>query len=572
MTEASEDQPVVDTAPHTPRSRPAWQAALAPLLVVALVVATIAVVASRDSDDELALLPLVPGSARGEAASDAALYPARTIRFVLDGELPDLGTTGRVSRVAGGAVSAERAGEIARAFGVDAAPEPIESGWQAAGDAGTVWITSYGGVTSVSFWPFTATEPGRGEPGSSGSSGGGVDGSTGVATPDDAAPPPDEPTTEPDPGTDPSVPTTFAPAPEPPADLPSNDEAEAIARDLLERIGALDGAEWQVEVTDGASVGVAVACADDTPVGAEPDVDLAPESRCDEQPVEESYVTSRSVRFTRVIDGAPVMGLDWWVEVGDGGHVDSVNGVFGNIEAVGDYPLQSTRAAFDALASGDGWWGGPAILGDAGTEPAIGAPDQLDEPIEVVVTITGVERALMLQPAFEGGADSTYVVPAYRFVGRFDDGSEYVADVPALDPAYVATPDTTPEPAPTPEPEPKPEPEPTPLPEPEPVPTEPGPGEAPRITGDETLEVGTPYTFDLLTHCGVASSYFDGRYWQSEASASGEPAIPPAAWSNPYETGELVLVEPDVAQFTGSDGTSLVFTPAPPDFVPLVCD
>lgn len=537
-------EPAVDTQPSSRPARPAWRAAIAPLALVALVVATVAVVASRGGDDELRALPLVPGAAGAERAADAAIFPAPTYRFVLEGALADLGGTGTVRRARAHDLDERRAAEIARAVGVDATPQLADGAWQASGDGGSVWISTFGGLSHVSYTSYTEGTP-YAERGSSGAVGGGTSGAVGddPGTIDEPAPPPD-----------------LRPIPPvAPVDLPSEEQAEAIARDVLDSFGALDGAEWRVEVTDSGAVGIAVACPDDT----------VTDVRCDELEAE-SVVTSRSVQLTRVVDGMPVAGLTWWVEVGDGGRIDAINGSLTSLETVGDYPLQSVAAAYDVLVAGDGWWGGPAILDAAGTETA-DTPERRDAPDvapEITVTITGAERALVLQPAWEDGAESTYLVPAYRFVGRFaDGGGDYSAEVPALAPEYVATPEpTTPRPDPAPEPEPVPEP--TPL--PEPVPGE-DPTGAPRVGGDVALDVGVAYTFDLLTHCGVSHGFFDGRWWRSEAAIEAPAASAPEGWDDPYETGTLVLVDAELAEFTAGNGDTLVFTPAPSDFEPPGC-
>jgi hypothetical protein len=180
----------------------------------------------------------------------------------------------------------------------------------------------------------------------------------------------------------------------------------------------------------------------------------------------------------------------------------------------------------------------------------------------VIVTITAVERSLVLFGAFEDGADSSYLVPAYRFVGTYDDGNEYRAELPALDPANVAPPTepTTPpatEPAPLPEPPPEPVPEPQPEPDAEPEPAR--------------LEVGVAVPYSLYTHCGAKTARFDGRLWISETFGDDALVSAPDGWGDPGDLGTLVLVDDDLAQYTASTGETLVFTPAPPDLAPDPC-
>ena len=134
---------------------------------------------------------------------------------------------------------------------------------------------------------------------------------------------------------------------------------------------------WTVEVLDAGGVSIAIPCASEGPC-PEP----AP-----------TIVTARSVVFTDVIDGTPIEGLNWAVEVGDAG-VES--------------------------------------------PPIDGAPTPI-EPEAVVVTIAGVERATTLSYGVIDGVDVTFVVPAYRFVGRYADGTDFETITTALDPSVIGT-------------------------------------------------------------------------------------------------------------------------------------
>ncbi|MCZ7530384.1 MAG: hypothetical protein M5U31_08555 [Acidimicrobiia bacterium] len=100
--------------------------------------------------------------------------------------------------------------------------------------------------------------------------------------------------------------------------------------------------------------------------------------------------------------------------------------------------------------------------------------------------------------------------------------------------------------------------------------TEPPSEPAPEITVEPTpvalplppegeIEVGVPYEFDLLTHCGVEFMRFDGRIWSTEAL--GGPNAP-KGFDNPEQPGIVTLESADRAVFVGGpEGTELVFTP-----------
>ena len=61
-----------------------------------------------------------------------------------------------------------------------------------------------------------------------------------------------------------------------------------------------------------------------------------------------------------------------------------------------------------------------------------------------VVTITGVELGLLQAPAYEGGKTRMVLVPAYRFLGHFDNGSAWETSVIALHPDAIAPPPDVP--------------------------------------------------------------------------------------------------------------------------------
>ena len=65
-------------------------------------------------------------------------------------------------------------------------------------------------------------------------------------------------------------------------------------------------------------------------------------------------------------------------------------------------------------------------------------------PAPQVVTITGVELGLMQAPAFEDGHVRLLLVPAYRFLGHFDNGSAWETSVIALHPDAIAPPPIVP--------------------------------------------------------------------------------------------------------------------------------
>lgn len=577
----------VEMEPVAARSPRRARRALAGVAVAALVAGGVTAAVTLGGGDgrprPLRLLPAGSGAERDGAASDSARYPEQKITFSLAGELPDLGAEGTVYRLVAPDLGADGVAAMASALGIAGTPEPVEGGgWQVRDAEHTLAIAPGGGGWQVSYFASGPDAFKRGGEGSTGS-GGGVDP---VPAPGDGSePPPTDTTVVP--------PDRILPDIQPPEDLPSPEEAERIARALLERMGVLGG-DWAVEVTDGGTVGVAVAC----PEGVE-----CPEAR------EDTFVTSRSVAFHRVVDGVRANGLDWWIDVGDHSVVQSLYGMHTELAREGEYPLRSTTEVYADLVAGNWWFGEPvplrdvAALDDAATRPAPDAtasggapaddpvvtieplpgtepappvsepgtdeppvsepPITVPEPEPVVVTITGAARGYLLMPALDGAQHSAYLVPSYRFTGEFaaEGGGPYEAELPALDPQFVEPVTTTT--GGTTEPT---APQPT-----SPPVTEPGtdttvapPTTVPVTAGEDTrLEVGVTYAYQLYTHCGARWARFDGRWWNSEAAADPTAVNAPPGWGNPADRGTLVLKDRDVAVYTSSTGESLVFTPRP---------
>lgn len=428
------DEPVPTVAADPRRRGGSARALVAGTAAAVLITGLVAVAVGRgDGGDAsprpLPLLSAAGGDAQARAVADAMLVAP--IEYTLAGELPDLGAAAPVWRVRSPMAASEAARRVAGALGL--AGDVRERDGAATLTAGEIEVSVYddGGGLYVSAYrqPDAADR--------SGGSGGG-------RTSAPAGPAPDAPVSSDDPlppVTIEPVPIPIAPPPPPevPANLPSAAEAERIARDLLAAIG-VDG-DLTAEVTDSSSYGVAVDCAEggDCP------------------PVPDPVVLSRSVTLRSTIDGHAVTGLDWYVEVGDGGVVQSVGGTWARLEPVGDYPLRSVADVYGDLASGKGFGDVVAMADGAagaaevapGVTDAPASPEPLPAPEPTRVTVTGAALGAMLVPAFEDGASAGYVVPSYRFAGTFASGDQWSAEVLALDPAFVSPPETT---APVPEP------------------------------------------------------------------------------------------------------------------------
>lgn len=630
--EGDVDEVTLDAAPSTIVRKP--RALWAVLAAVAVGAGALAVTAGGGGDTPPPGLPVALGASfagrsGAEAAADSMLA---WVEYVPGEGLPVLGGEAPAYRLRS-AVTTERVAGLADALGIEGAVEANETGWTVSdadgalevyrGGAAQWWYGGVGGVgmaeagvaggapgcdggpdctTMTTSAECTATDgPAEcitGEcpdgqvscaielPGSIPVCGPGADCVVdppvttipcgGPATDCIALSPPDDCAVQAD-GTEPCLGDDPA---EPVADLPSQDEARAIALDLLAATGVdLDGAIVTVE-----------------DFGA--------------------WLVSVEPR----LDGVP-SGLLANVTVGAGGAIESAAGYLVTPERLGDYPVLDTRATIDRANAQSGALDGgpvttstavdPAMTVDPAVDPAVdpgapaasvpttsvapcapqpdgrdicettvpdlpkcpqvvppadeplGAPETVDclpsvptdPPVDagpVQIVLTDAEPSLVLVGAVDGSTDA-YLVPAYRFTA--EDGSR--ADLAAVADAALTTPPTTDTSAPTPV-----DPPVTPT-----VPTDPC---APLVEGDasgtthtvqpnpdclvrepqrlaegEDPQIGVAYYVDLDTTCHEGSVRFGGQIWNVVEGVSTD------GWSSPHEGGTLTLDAADHGTFVG---------------------
>ena len=119
--------------------------------------------------------------------------------------------------------------------------------------------------------------------------------------------------------------------------VPTSDEAEARVREFLSALGASDDGTFEVFGEDG---------------------------------------YNRSVVFTPKVDGIPVAGLSTQVAFGEDGRVEYANGLFAEVEVIGEYPLVGLEEAVERLQNGFGAGGGVATMGveeDVAVDPTASA-------------------------------------------------------------------------------------------------------------------------------------------------------------------------------------------------------
>ncbi len=74
-----------------------------------------------------------------------------------------------------------------------------------------------------------------------------------------------------------------------------------------------------------------------------------------------------------------------------------------------------------------------------------------------------------------------------------------------------------------------------------------------------TAEIGTPYRFNLLTHCGVEYLWFDGRRWKIDTPLSQDIRDRPPGWPNPFALGSVILLNESELIFTFSEKPPVLF-------------
>lgn len=341
--------------PKDMRSR---AAALAAVVAFAVAVTGIAAVAARSGGGSgLQRLPFAAGGAERADAAAMSLGTSGVGDIVVEGTLPTLADEAPAFRLAAGDRRAA-ADRLARALGVDPAKVTVESA------PGLPWyVSAPSPAGSVPTCTVTPLGSGRPEP----ETGSCVSGSPGPARDEawarDGRPIRDPATVQACPPCPPDAdctycvptPVTTVPPP-PPADLPSQADAERIARDIFGRLGlGTDG----LQLLGGTSTWDAV--------------------------------VSPSVA------GLPTRGLETGLSIGPKGEVVGGHGYLGKAERIGDYPLVGVQAGLDRLRKGAGI--GPQPLQDRAPVPG-------HHLRAAATTVTGARIALLhvgdvLAPVYE---------------------------------------------------------------------------------------------------------------------------------------------------------------------------
>jgi len=278
----------------------------------------------------------------------------------------------------------------------------------------------------------------------------------------------------------------------------TGDEAERIARDLLEPLGALEG-EWRAQhyETEG---GIGYACATavevkatETRTGAGASGSATPADAAPSCPLPRPPVKGWTISFSPVLGDVPSNWPAWSVTIAGDRRIESLSATLARFEQAGSFQLRTVDAALDEVRHGGGPYPMPMPPAGTGTPPApmpmpLATGDAVEPapanssapaaPIESrpvpaippapvfpcrdddrggkpllpqVVVITAVERSLTAMPVFENAERmQLHLVPAYRFTGHFEGGGSWETTVLALHPDAIAPPPAKPAGKPTP--------------------------------------------------------------------------------------------------------------------------
>ena len=415
-------------------------------------------------------------NADGRMATDM-MMPYRIVTFVPGEGLPSLPTNDVGYLFAGGATAtAEQVAALAVGLGVEGEPVRTDDGygvfWRVGPEDGTApsvylyedaqlsWSYNSAWATQLVSAGCAVAEQGVGVDAVSGD----------AATSDIAVETPAEP----------PVIDGSCVEPEPPANVPTAEQAEASTRDLMTAVG-LDPASFTFE------------------------------------PYADEWFAS--VSAVEQLDGA-FAARRFDAGFGAEGALQYASGQLAQAGRVGPYPLVDLDTAIARLNDTTGFYGGfgggmldarmadvavsaeagaAVVGGESGSEPSVGGPTSIEPmpvdsmpvdsmppatvaPEEVTVTLVDVQADVWWAYDVDG---SVWLLPAYRFIG--DDGGWYV--VPAVTDEFLVQ--VPVEEIPMPEPMPAPVPEPMPVEsivpgatKPEIVPTESIPGEPPTTTAN----------------------------------------------------------------------------------------
>ena len=85
------------------------------------------------------------------------------------------------------------------------------------------------------------------------------------------------------------------------------------------------------------------------------------------------------------------------------------------------------------------------------------------------------------------------------------------------------------------------------------------------------VEVGKTYDYALYTHCGIEWARIDGVWWHAVPIDDGN-GNPPSGWGNPYNAGELIVLDDFTAVYSSGGDIKVEFKRTNNVKAPFVCE
>lgn len=85
------------------------------------------------------------------------------------------------------------------------------------------------------------------------------------------------------------------------------------------------------------------------------------------------------------------------------------------------------------------------------------------------------------------------------------------------------------------------------------------------------IEVGETYDYVMYVHCGVRWARIDGVWWEAAPLDDGN-GNPPDGWGNPYDAGNLTVVDENTVAYTGGPDVTVRFARTAVTQAPFSCE
>lgn len=85
------------------------------------------------------------------------------------------------------------------------------------------------------------------------------------------------------------------------------------------------------------------------------------------------------------------------------------------------------------------------------------------------------------------------------------------------------------------------------------------------------VAVGQTYEYVMYVHCGVRWARIDGTWWETAPLDDGN-ANPPQGWGNPFDEGQLTMLDETTAEYRGGPDVTVRFERTDATQTPFECE